>query len=43
MTAAKGVEAEIVARLGKLEATALRNALKRLIAISDPGLPSLWT
>jgi 3-hydroxy-9,10-secoandrosta-1,3,5(10)-triene-9,17-dione monooxygenase reductase component len=42
MAAAKGVEADIVARLGELEAAALRNALKRLIAVSDPGLPQLW-
>lgn len=43
MAAAKGVEADILGRLGELEAAALRNALKRLIAVSDPGLPTLWT
>ena len=42
MAAAKGVEADLVARMGELEAAALRNALKRLIAVSDPGLPKLW-
>ena len=26
----------------QFDAAALRNALKRLIAVSDPGLPKLW-
>jgi 3-hydroxy-9,10-secoandrosta-1,3,5(10)-triene-9,17-dione monooxygenase reductase component len=43
MAAAKGVEADIMARLGELDAAALRTGLKRLIALSDPGLPTLWT
>lgn len=43
MAAAKGVEADIVARLGDLDSASLRNSLKRLIAVSDPGLPKLWT
>ncbi|MBU6257046.1 MAG: flavin reductase [Burkholderiales bacterium] len=42
MAAAKGVEADVVGRLGEIDAAALRNALKRLIAVSDPGLPKLW-
>jgi 3-hydroxy-9,10-secoandrosta-1,3,5(10)-triene-9,17-dione monooxygenase reductase component len=42
MAAAKAREAELLDRLGPLEAASLRNLLKRLIAASDPGLPPLW-
>ncbi|WP_119155843.1 flavin reductase [Caldimonas tepidiphila] len=43
LAAAKAAEADIAARLDPVEAAALRNLLKRLIAVSDPGLPKLWT
>ena len=42
MAAAKAREAELLDRVGPLEAASLRNLLKRLISISDPGLPPLW-
>ncbi|MEI6027377.1 MAG: flavin reductase [Betaproteobacteria bacterium] len=42
MAAAKAREAELLDQMGPLEAASLRNLLKRLIAVSDPGLPSLW-
>ena len=38
----KAREAELLDRVGPLEAASLRNLLKRLISISDPGLPPLW-
>ena len=43
LAAAKAVEADVVDRIGELEAAALRNALKKLILATDPGLPKLWT
>lgn len=43
MAAAKAREADLLERLGPLEAASLRNLLKRLVAVSDPGLPPLWT
>lgn len=43
MAAAKALEADLVDRLGEMEAASLRNLLKRLILASDPGLPKLWT
>jgi 3-hydroxy-9,10-secoandrosta-1,3,5(10)-triene-9,17-dione monooxygenase reductase component len=43
MAAAKSVEADLVDRIGELEAASLRNLLKKLILASDPGLPKLWT
>lgn len=43
MAAAKAIEAELIDRLGEMEAASLRNLLKRLILASDPGLPKLWT
>ena len=43
LAAAKSVEADVVDRIGELEAATLRNALKRLILATDPGLPKLWT
>ena len=42
MAAAKAREAELLDQMGPLEAASLRNLLKRLIAVSDPGLPLLW-
>ena len=35
-------EDALVARLGEIEAAALRNLLKHLILATDPGLPKLW-
>jgi 3-hydroxy-9,10-secoandrosta-1,3,5(10)-triene-9,17-dione monooxygenase reductase component len=32
----------LVARLGEIEAAALRNLLKHLSLATDPGLPKLW-
>lgn len=43
LAAAKAVEADVVDRIGEMEAVSLRNLLKRLISASDPGLPKLWT
>jgi 3-hydroxy-9,10-secoandrosta-1,3,5(10)-triene-9,17-dione monooxygenase reductase component len=43
LAAAKGVEADLLARMGELEAASLRNLLKTMILCSDPGLPKLWT
>ena len=42
MASAKAREAELLDQMGPLEAASLRNLLKRLIAVSDPGLPPLW-
>ena len=43
LAAAKSVEADALERLDPMEAVGLRNLLKRLIAVTDPGLPKLWT
>ena len=43
LAAAKAVEADVVDRIGEMEAVSLRNLLKRLVAVTDPGLPKLWT
>lgn len=43
LAAAKAVEADALERLDPMEAVGLRNLLKRLIAVTDPGLPKLWT
>lgn len=42
LAAANAVEADVVERLGPAEAAGLRNALKRVVAATDPGLPKLW-
>ncbi|EJN37539.1 conserved protein of DIM6/NTAB family [Pseudomonas sp. GM84] len=39
---AKVVEEELTAKLGEADAQALKVLLKRLIVVSDPGLPDLW-
>lgn len=43
MAAANAVEADALERLEPMEVVGLRNLLKRLIAVTDPGLPKLWT
>lgn len=43
LAAAKAEEADVIDQLGEMEAAMLRNLLKRLIRITDPGLPKLWT
>jgi 3-hydroxy-9,10-secoandrosta-1,3,5(10)-triene-9,17-dione monooxygenase reductase component len=43
LAAAKAEEADVIDQLGEMEAAMLRNLLKRLISITDPGLPKLWT
>ncbi len=43
LAAAKAMEADVVGRIGEMEAVSLRNLLKRLIGATDPGLPKLWT
>ncbi len=43
LAAAKAEEADVVDQLGEMEAAMLRNLLKRLIRVTDPGLPKLWT
>ncbi len=42
LAAAKAVEADALERLDPMESVGLRNLLKRLIAVTDPGLPKLW-
>ena len=42
LAAAKSVEADLVARLGNHEATALKNLLRQVIQLTDPGLPDMW-
>lgn len=42
LAAAKAEEADVIDQLGEMEAAMLRNLLKRLIRITDPGLPKLW-
>lgn len=42
LAAAKAVEADLVDRIGELEAASLRNLLKQTILATDPGLPKLW-
>lgn len=39
---AKAVEEDLAAKLGPADAQALKVLLKRLIVVSDPGLPDLW-
>ncbi|MBA1205003.1 flavin reductase [Pseudomonas capeferrum] len=39
---AKVVEEELTAKLGAADAQALKVLLKRMIVVSDPGLPDLW-
>lgn len=39
---AKAVEESISSKLGASDAQALKVLLKRLIAVTDPGLPDLW-
>lgn len=43
LAAAKAVEADLLGRMGELEAASLRNLLKQAIAATDPGLPKLWS
>lgn len=42
LAAAKAIEADLVGRIGELEAASLRNLLKQAISATDPGLPKLW-
>lgn len=39
---AKAVEEDLAVKLGAADAQALKVLLKRLIVVSDPGLPDLW-
>ena len=39
---AKAVEEDLLSTLGAADAQALKVLLKRLIVVSDPGLPDLW-
>ncbi|MNH23079.1 hypothetical protein D3C79_829610 [compost metagenome] len=39
---AKVVEEGLIAKLGEADAQMLKVLLKRLIVVSDPGLPDLW-
>ncbi|WP_085677309.1 MULTISPECIES: flavin reductase [unclassified Pseudomonas] len=39
---AKVVEEDLIGKLGEADAQALKVLLKRLIVVSDPGLPDLW-
>ncbi len=40
---AKSVEEQIAGKLGRGDAEALKILLKRLIQVTDPGLPDLWS
>lgn len=40
---AKAVEEQIIDQLGAGESEALKHLLKRLIKVTDPGLPDLWS
>ncbi len=42
LAAAKSVEADLVAHLGNHESTALKNLLRQVIQLTDPGLPDMW-
>ena len=42
LAAAKAVEADLIDRIGEMEAASLRNLLKQAISATDPGLPKLW-
>ena len=42
LAAAKAVEADLIDRIGEMEAASLRNLLKQAISTTDPGLPKLW-
>ena len=42
LAAAKAVEADLVGRLGNHESTALKNLLRQVIQLTDPGLPDMW-
>lgn len=42
LAAAKATETHLTEGLGELEASALRNLLKKAVAHTDPGLPKLW-
>jgi 3-hydroxy-9,10-secoandrosta-1,3,5(10)-triene-9,17-dione monooxygenase reductase component len=42
LAAAKATESHLLARLGHHEAVALKNLLRQLIQVTDPGLPDMW-
>jgi 3-hydroxy-9,10-secoandrosta-1,3,5(10)-triene-9,17-dione monooxygenase reductase component len=42
LAGAKAMESDLVARLGQHESVALKNLLRQLIQITDPGLPDMW-
>jgi 3-hydroxy-9,10-secoandrosta-1,3,5(10)-triene-9,17-dione monooxygenase reductase component len=42
LAALKGMESDLVAALGQHEAVALKNLLRQLIQMTDPGLPDMW-
>jgi 3-hydroxy-9,10-secoandrosta-1,3,5(10)-triene-9,17-dione monooxygenase reductase component len=42
LAAAKSLEADLLARLGTQESATLKNLLRQVIQLSDPGLPDMW-
>lgn len=42
LAAAKAEEADVMGQLGEMEGAMLRNLLKRVVRVTDPGLPKLW-
>lgn len=42
LAAAKAEDSNVIDQLGEMDAAMLRNLLKRVIRITDPGLPKLW-
>lgn len=42
IAAAKAIESDVLAKFGYWEAVSLKNLLKQLVQITDPGLPDMW-
>jgi len=42
LAACKAVQENLVAQIGSVEVASLRNLLKRVIRVVDPGLPKVW-
>jgi 3-hydroxy-9,10-secoandrosta-1,3,5(10)-triene-9,17-dione monooxygenase reductase component len=42
LAALKGMESELVAALGQHESVAVKNLLRHLIQLTDPGIPDMW-
>ena len=42
LAALKGLDSELVAALGQHESVAVKNLLRHLIQLTDPGIPDMW-